>query len=87
MSNAEIFFKVGLMGFSLILFVISAISWKRIRSQRLLFVTLAFCLFFIKGLILTVGIFYENVGFEMSTEAIMLDFAILILLYLGIAKK
>ena len=87
MSNAEIFFKVGLMGFSLILFAISTISWKRIRSQRLLFVTLAFCLFFIKGLVLTVGIFYDNIGFEMSTEAIMLDFAIMILLYLGIAKK
>ncbi len=75
------------MGFSLILFAISAISWKRIRSQRLLFVTLAFCLFFIKGLILTVGIFYENMGFQMSMEAIILDFAIMILLYLGIAKK
>lgn len=87
MSNAEIFFKVGLMGFSLLLFVISAVSYKRIRSQRLLFVTLAFCLFFIKGLILTAGIFMDGIGFEMSTEAIMLDFAIMILLYLGIAKK
>ncbi len=77
------------MGFSLLLFVISAISYKRIRSQRLLFVSMAFCIFFVKGLVLTIGIFSEGVAdmFNASIEVIILDFAILILLYLGIAKK
>ncbi len=89
MSNAEIFFKVGLMGFSFILFAISAISYKRIKSQRLLFVTIAFAIFFVKGLLLTMGIFSESVGdmFNSSIEVIILDFVILIMLYLGIAKK
>ena len=89
MSNVEIFFKVGLMGFSLLLFAISAISYKRIGSQRLLFVCIAFAIFFVKGLVLTLGIFIGAVDewFSASIQLIILDFLIMILLYLGIAKR
>lgn len=88
-DNVEIFFKVGLMGFSLLLFAISAISYKRIKSQRLLFVSVAFGIFFFKGLMLTAGIFMTPTPdwLEISIHLIIIDFAILIMLYLGIAKR
>jgi len=56
MDNLELFFTVALMGFSLILFVISAITYKRVKSTRLLLVSAAFGLFFIKGLALAAGL-------------------------------
>lgn len=88
-DNVEIFFKVGLAGFSFLLFAISAISWKRVGSQRLLFVSIAFSIFFVKGLLLTAGIFMiPTPGWlEISIHLIIIDFAILIMLYLGIAKR
>ena len=88
-DNIEIFFKVGLMGFSFLLFAIAGISYKRIRSQRLLFVSIAFAIFFVKGLLLTMGIFMtpQPDWLEISIHLIILDFAILIMLYMGIAKR
>ena len=88
-DNVEIFFKVGLMGFSFLLFAISAISYNRIRSQRLLFVSIAFGIFFVKGLLLTIGIFMipRPDWLEISIHLIVLDFLIMIMLYLGIAKR
>ncbi|MCK5024498.1 MAG: hypothetical protein KAR56_02660, partial [Thermoplasmata archaeon] len=62
MNNLEIFFSVALMGFSLILFVISAITYRRVQRTRLLLVSLAFALFFIKGLMLTLGLFIDSIG-------------------------
>ena len=89
MDNLEIFFRVALLGFSLILFVISAVTYKRIESRRLLLVSLAFAMFFVKGLLLTVGLFVEGVGdlFDSSMLVTMLDFVIMAFLYLSVVKK
>ncbi|MCI0480446.1 MAG: hypothetical protein L0213_02520 [Candidatus Dadabacteria bacterium] len=89
MDNIDIFLRAALTGFSLLLFLVSAVTYWRIRSQRLLFVCLAFALFFVKGLLLTVGIFSSSVNemFAVSTQVILLDFAIMMFLYLGIAKR
>ena len=89
MNNLEIFLRVALMGFSLILFVISAITYKRARRTKLLFVSLAFCLFFVKGLMLTLGLFVESVEslFQTSVLVTMLDFGIMVFLYFSVVKK
>ena len=89
MDNLEIFFRVALLGFSLILFVISAVTYKRIESRRLLLVSLAFAMFFVKGLLLTVGLFVDSIGelFDSSMLVTMLDFVIMAFLYLSVVKK
>ena len=89
MDNLQLFFTVALMGFSLILFVISAIAYKRIGSPRLLLVSLAFCLFFIKGILLMLGLFVEAVDevIYSSVWIIILDFGIMAFLYLSIVRK
>ena len=83
------FFRVALLGFSLILFVISAVTYKRIGSRRLLLVSLAFAMFFVKGLLLTLGLFVDGIGdnFDSSMLVTMLDFAIMAFLYLSVVKK
>ena len=88
-NNLELFFTVALLGFSLILFVISAITYKRIGSKRLLLVSAAFCMFMVKGLLLLVGLFVDSIGrvFNASVLMIMVDFAILAFLYLSVVKK
>jgi len=89
MDNLQLFFTVALMGFSLILFVISAIAYKRIGSPRLLLVSLAFCLFFAKGLLLMLGLFVVDVEkvFNSTVWIIILDFGIMAFLYLSIVRK
>lgn len=89
MDNLDMFFRVALLGFSLILFVISAVTYKRIGSRRLLLVSLAFAMFFVKGLLLTLGLFVASIGdnFDSSMLVTMLDFAIMAFLYLSVVKK
>ena len=89
MNNLEIFFRVALMGFSLILFVISAITYRRVQRTRLLLVSLAFAMFFVKGLMLTLGLFIDSINdlFQTSVLVTMLDFGIMVLLYFSVVKK
>jgi hypothetical protein len=89
MDNIELFFTVALMGFSLILFVISAITWSRVRSTKLLLVSAAFGIFFVKGLVLTLGLFVDEIYsvFHSTVLLTVIDFGILAFLYLGVAKR
>lgn len=89
MNNLEIFFRVALMGFSLILFVVSAITYRRVKRTKLLLVSLAFALFFVKGLMLTLGLFINSIGdvFQSSVLVTMLDFGIMLFLYFSVVKK
>ena len=89
MDNLKLFFGVALLGFSLILFAISAVTYKRIGSRRLLLVSLAFAMFFVKGLLLTLGLFIYSIGdnFGSSVLVTMVDFAIMAFLYLSVVKK
>ncbi len=89
MDTIEVFLRVALMGFSLLLFITSVVSYVRVKNNRLLFISLAFAVFFVKGLVLSVAIFNESVDkvFTASEELIALDFVILALIYLGIVKR
>ncbi len=89
MDKIEVFLRVALMGFSLLLFAVSAVSYWRVRNNRLLLISAAFAAYFAKGLVLTLGIFCSCAAgtFDASMELIALDFVILALIYLGIAKR
>jgi len=90
MNNLELFFTVALLGFSSILFAISAITYRRIGSRRLLLVSAAFGMFLVKGLLLLLGLIDpEGIGkvFNASVLVIIVDFAIMAFLYLSVVKK
>ena len=89
MDRIEIFLRVCLAGFSLLLVATSALAYYRVRNIRLLFITLAFGFFLVKGLLLTISIFlwqYEDILGE-TESALLLDFAVLAMLYMSVAKR
>ena len=71
---------------AVILFVISAIAYKKDKRKRLLFVTGAFFLFAVKGFLIVTDEFFPRTGWP-EPVAHLLDFGILILFFSGLAKK
>lgn len=71
---------------AVILFVISAIAYKKDKRKRLLFVTGAFFLFAVKGFLIVADEFSPQTGWP-EPVAHLLDFGILILFFSGLAKK
>lgn len=80
---------VGLLtAVAALLLAVSARSWLHTRSRRVLLLASAFALFFVKGLLLTVGIF-RDATWEKSLAApgLALDVAALLLLYVAVLRR
>ena len=77
------------MGFALLLSIITLMAYVRVRNIKLLAIALGFFVFFIKGFVLTLGIFltFFSKIFTISIELLILDFAILLFMYIGMVKK
>ena len=73
---------------SLIPLVIFSISYRRVRSQKLLITTLAFFLFFVKALILAMKLFLPNyVDETWWSVAALLDIMIISLIAYSLSRK
>jgi len=81
MDEIAMFLSVLISGFSLLLFIVSIVAYKRLRAIKLLFIGIAFFIFLIKGVLLSLEFITQDI------YAIIIDFIILILLYLATAKK
>ena len=68
-------------GLSLLLFTVSLISYTRMRDSKFLFVTLAFLLFFMKGIAISLN--YLQQQFQL----VIMDLLIIFFLYLTIVKR
>ena len=67
--------------FSLLLLIVSTAAYIKTKSIKLLIISIAFSLFFIKGVLLSINYFVqEPIG-------IILDFIILLMLYYASVKK
>ena len=74
--------------FSFVLFLIAIISYNRTRNKRLIFVTSAFGLFFIKGILLTVGLYFPLIlSVHEDPLILIIDIGLLLALYFGILRK
>jgi hypothetical protein len=73
---------------SLILFLIAMNSYRRARKVRILVIGTAFLLFFIKGLIMTVVLFYFVTMRDQITYLSIIDVVILLMLFgaMGLQK-
>ena len=73
---------------SLILFLIAMNSYRRARKVRILIIGAAFLLFFIKGLIMTVVLFYFVTMRDQITYLSIIDVVILLMLFgaMGVQK-
>jgi len=73
--------------FSLGLLIISLISYKKSRNTKLVFVSMVFFVFFIKSIVLSIGIFYEIDYLKINPFFGFFDLTILILLFIATLKR
>lgn len=78
---------IGSSILAIILFVITFIAYKRDERKRLLYVSIAFFLFAVKGILLTVDALLPQKGIWTDPLANILDFAILLSFFFGVVKK
>jgi len=76
-----LFSSVVMAGLSLLLFLVSLLSFQRVRDSKLFFVTVAFFLFFLKGVIISLDFLEQNL------YLVVMDLIIIFSLYLTIVKK
>ncbi len=74
--------------FSLGMFIISLFSYKRSKNFKILFVSLAFFLFFIKGILLSLGLFITEINDIISIQTLgIFDLLIIVVLFIATLKK
>jgi uncharacterized membrane protein YhaH (DUF805 family) len=84
----ETFLTIVLAGLSFLLFVVSLLSYRRIKSVKILFIAIAFFLFFLKALVLLISVLINSWDdFGMRWELLLLDVIVIVMLYLSIARK
>jgi hypothetical protein len=74
--------------FSLAITVISAFAYRKTGSRKVLLVTIAFAMFFIKGVFYSIALMQANVDWDLVIiSSLVLDFMILILLFIAIVVR
>lgn len=72
---------------SLVLTIISFLSYRKKGMKKLLFIAVAFFLFFVQGLVLSAALFIESVKDNLLLYVCILNTGILLILYLSVVKK
>lgn len=75
--------------FSLGLLLVSLASYKRYKNLKLIFASLVFLVFLIKGVILSTSLFYEELSSIISTSVYtgLFDLIILVLLFIATLRR
>jgi hypothetical protein len=82
------FLRAWIMIFALILFIVSMLAYYRTRHKRVLFVSIAFAVFFVKGIVLSLGLINSDIdSLYNSGLGDFLDLMVLVLLAATILKK
>ena len=85
LSGLEIFLAVMLAGMGTVLFVTSAVAWKRTGSVKIGLVSMALLIFTIKGIYLSFATL--SCGWiPESTAMLVLDISVIALIYFSILK-
>ena len=69
------------------IFVISFLAYKKSKSQKLLFVSIAFLLFALKWMVKVFDIFFSPGNFLSDSSENVFEFFILVLLFLAIFRR
>jgi hypothetical protein len=88
MEIESIIINAGITIFSLGLLAISLASYKKYKNMKLLFIGIVFLVFLVKGILLSLEIFYsEIISISSSTYWGLFDLIILILLFIATLKR
>ncbi|WP_455392494.1 hypothetical protein [[Eubacterium] cellulosolvens] len=87
MFSVDIILALGITGFSAIMLVTSVYSFSKTKVTKLLPICGAFLLFFLKGLYFSYEVFTKYSLSDSIRIVLVLDFIIIILIYIAVAKK
>ena len=74
--------------FALGLFVVSLLSYRKYKNSKLIFVSLIFLIFLIKGIMLSFSLFNEQIASALSNSYVgLFDLVVLILLFIATLKR
>jgi hypothetical protein len=91
MEITDIVLSAGITIFSLGLLVVSLISYRKYQNKKLMFTTIAFLMFFIKGIVSSAVVFNVIViptqWLWLGFSGGLLDLLILLLLFIATLKR
>ena len=87
MTPLDLFFKICLAGFSIILLTMSLLAFNRHRSSRLAFVAGAFALYSVISVAVLLSSFLNFPLLDMNTPLVVLNIGVLLLLYFALIKR
>ena len=88
MDSITIIIDAGITIFALGLFIISLMSYKKYKNGKLLFISAVFFIFLLKGLLLSLSLFYNQFTEILSSPYYgLFDFVILFLLFIATLKR
>ena len=73
--------------FSIALTVVAGVAYHRVRNTRVLLVTVAFALFAVQGVVLTLSLMYEYWEDLYLPVSVLLDTVIIVLLAMTVLKR
>lgn len=73
--------------FSIALAVVAGVAYSRTRNKRVLWVAMAFGIFAVKGVVLTMALVNEDVNDAYLAVSVVLDTVIIVLLALTVLRK
>jgi len=87
MQNIDLFVSASITMLSLGLLILSLLGYHRNKNVKMLFVSLVFLVFLIKGIIVSISFFLEITLFDSILNILFFDLAILVLLYISSLKR
>lgn len=87
MTPIDLFLRICLAGFSIILVVVSILAFRRYREPRLAIVSIAFILYTLLSFLVLLSEFFGLDEFSMSPYLVALNLAILLSLYFALLKR
>ena len=74
--------------FSFGMFIVSILSYKRSKNTKILFVTVVFFVFFLKGILLSLSIFFVEINDIITIQFLgLFDLIMIVLLFMATLKK
>jgi hypothetical protein len=85
--NPENIIRAFVTVFALALLIIALLSYRRAKNPKLLIIGSAFALFFIKGVLLSYGLFFKEIEELITPFSSLFDLAILLVLFSATLKR
>jgi len=88
MEIVSIIIDASITIFALGLFIVSLLSYRKYKNGKLLFVSLVFLIFLVKGILLSLSLFYSQFADIISNPYVgLFDLIILVFLFIATLKR